>query len=816
MTKTAAPDGQKSYIFYDEYLHSTPLCVVTVSADAVGDLDSQSQERLCDVGQDKGKKIAQKLFFENRENTLKQLPKYSEDANGARTSYKFDEYARVTEVYSPKLDKPNESLNFPSQQAFYYDSTTPMRTRTQVKTLLPDNSEVIMVSDSFMDGFGNPYQTVNYNNIDKDGEYALVSYQTFNGIGQVTSKVTNIPVRDLKSEGSPKLVEISVLGERRGLANIEQTTYDYFSRPVEVKITAGGEGASVSPKVTRTSYNGYEVNAFDVVNNQVKRVMDGLGREVKTVNYLCETSDSNCTQNNGKPIETNTTYDILGNPLEIKDSNGIALKTVLYNTVSMPLQITDVDRGISKMYYDDYGRAQKTVDAKGTRAETQYDGFGRVLVNSVFSGNNAVRITTNEYDTDKIGALYKTTLNGMLPVHGTKLVQEVTTTSNYAGAPLESTTTTLDVSAYEKGQLTYITKVDNNAYSQTGLLINTTSRLKDTNEILDDISYSYHKDLELKALTDNTIKKPILNNIISDYKGQILSYTLGLGDNPLTTTNAYDNLSRLTEKKTILSKTSDLLDNLIYAYNDASNIRQTVQTDDPSTKSTITKSYTYDSFSRLKSVAGATSEEFKISDVGALTYKKEGSDLVESKFASDLIDSGISNPCSDALYTRLTGYKESENSCPYHALLLSTKNDKATAYLYDKNGNLIKEKNNDLTYKVYTYGVLDLPVKIEEFDGNKKSINLTKFMYGLGGQRIGKIGQTNAPDPNPTIDACPNFALGDANCDGLITNSDFDIWRSEFTTRGNEGATKISDFNQNGIVDNPDYEIWRQSRFPNN
>ena len=129
---------------------------------------------------------------------------------------------------------------------------------------------------------------------------------------------------------------------------------------------------------------------------------------------------------------------------------------------------------------------------------------------------------------------------------------------------------------------------------------------------------------------------------------------------------------------------------------------------------------------------------------------------------------------------------------------------------------MIKEKNNDLTYKVYTYGVLDLPVEIEEFDGNKKSINLTKFIYGLGGQRIGKIGQTNVPDPNPTIDACPNFALGDANCDGLITNSDFDIWRSEFTTRGNEGATKISDFNQNGIVDNPDYEIWRQSRFPNN
>ena len=77
MTKTAAPDGQKSYIFYDEYLHSTPLCVVTVSADAVGDLDSQSQERLCDVGQDKGKKIAQKLFFEIFTNRFGRQPKDS-------------------------------------------------------------------------------------------------------------------------------------------------------------------------------------------------------------------------------------------------------------------------------------------------------------------------------------------------------------------------------------------------------------------------------------------------------------------------------------------------------------------------------------------------------------------------------------------------------------------------------------------------------------------------------------------------------------------------------------------------------------------
>ena len=749
--KSTSADGQKSYVFYDDVLHSIPTCVVNVSSE-FKDSDKKSQDELCNISKDKGKKVVQKLSFENREQLLRQLPNYSEDPNGARTTYKFDEYGRVTQVYSPNPVKSNESLDFASQTAFYYDNLTPMRTRTQVATKLPDGKEITKVSDAFMDGFGNPSQNITYKNFDKDGEFAVVSYQEFNGIGQVTSKVTNIPVRekDLKLENQPKLVEKSLLDKNKSLANVEQTTYDYFSRPTEVKVTVGGESGNPVIKTIKTSYEAYQVIATDAVNNQVKRVMDGLGREIKTVNYLCLNTDNNCNAGNGKPIEINTKFDILGNALEIKDPKGFVIKSAIYNTASMPLQVNDSDRGVSKIFYDDLGRNQKAINARGIIVENLYDGFGRVISSNIINGKNVVRKTINEYDTDKIGALYKTTLMAMFPDGKTKLVQEVTSNANYLGAVVKSQIKTLDVNTLNSNPL-YITKVDTNTYTDTGLLVNFKSKLEGASDYLDDITYDYKEDLKLKSVVDNTKldNKLLLNNITNDYKGQVLGYTLG--NNLMNVSQSFDNQSRLTEKYTTNAKDASLIDKLIYKYNASSNISQTIQTDDPAKQnSTQTKNYTYDSFSRLKEVTGATSERFVISDVGALNLKKEDYDVISSTFVSDAIKTCETVP----------GYDPKVNGCPYHAMLMSTKNRQDTYYLYDKNGNLVKETYPDGKYKIYTYGVLDLPVEIADYDSNQKLLNSTKFIYGLGGQRIGKIGRTiETPTAKLPITAKPALVV---------------------------------------------------------
>ena len=73
---------------------------------------------------------------------------------------------------------------------------------------------------------------------------------------------------------------------------------------------------------------------------------------------------------------------------------------------------------------------------------------------------------------------------------------------------------------------------------------------------------------------------------------------------------------------------------------------------------------------------------------------------------------------------------------------------------------MVKEVFDDTSFREYKYGVLDLPVEIADYDANKNQINLTKFIYGIGGQRIGKIGRT--------VD---NFSW-DLNQDRVVDNKD--------------------------------------------
>jgi len=751
--RTASPSKQKSYTFYETKLNLIPTCSVVVSSEFITESDKQSQSTLCDITKDKSKKMVQKLNFNNDEAIFKQLPNSSEDTNGARTSYKFDEYGRVTEIFSPNPNTPFKSLDFPSQQAFYYDSLTPMRTRIQATSLLPNGSKVNKIADTFLDGFGNAYQSINYNNLDKNGEYGVISYQEFNGVGQVTKKVGGVPVRNLQPATTPQLVDKDTLN--LNLASTEETTYDYFSRPTQVTIKSGGENGSPITKTIQTSFGGYQVTATDAVGNQVKRLMDGLGREIKTTNYLC-VSDTNCTETNGKPIEINTEYDILGNPLKIKDSNKITIKTAVYNTASMPLQVTDSDRGVSKLYYDDFGRVAKAVDDKGNTVENVFDGFGRVIKTSVKSkSGNIERESTNQYDTDKIGLLYKSSLKGQVSNTQNILIQEVINKYNVVGAPIETTSKTINANSI-KSTPTYITKIDTNKYNDTGLLLSTQSILAGDKTPLDSTTYDYKKDLSINSITDNTTNKQLIKNIVSDYKGQVLSYNLG---GVMDITQSFDNESKLLKKDTKAG--TDLIDSLLYTYNSASNIAKF-----DSNNAEESKTYTYDSFSRLKTVNGQYIGEYKISDVGALNYKKEGANLTETTFVSDLIQNN-SNPCSDNNYVSTTGYNATLNSCPYHSALYSTINGNKVTYLYDKNGNMVKTVNSDGSFTEYKYGVLDLPLEIAEYSSATKVINLTRFVYGMGGQRIGKIGRV-----------VENFNY-DLNKDGVVDSKDAQIFVSE-------------------------------------
>jgi hypothetical protein len=67
---------------------------------------------------------------------------------------------------------------------------------------------------------------------------------------------------------------------------------------------------------------------------------------------------------------------------------------------------------------------------------------------------------------------------------------------------------------------------------------------------------------------------------------------------------------------------------------------------------------------------------------------------------------------------------------------------------------------------------------------------------------------------NPSISppaTCARKAEGDADCNGTINLLDFEIWRQEFTSTGEQPYLGKADFNHDGNTTLADFEIWRRT-----
>ncbi len=62
----------------------------------------------------------------------------------------------------------------------------------------------------------------------------------------------------------------------------------------------------------------------------------------------------------------------------------------------------------------------------------------------------------------------------------------------------------------------------------------------------------------------------------------------------------------------------------------------------------------------------------------------------------------------------------------------------------------------------------------------------------------------------PTIRPCPMKNRGDASCDNLINNGDYELWRAEYL---GFQQTRNADFNGDSRVDLLDYEVWRANTY---
>ncbi len=119
-----------------------------------------------------------------------------------------------------------------------------------------------------------------------------------------------------------------------------------------------------------------------------------------------------------------------------------------------------------------------------------------------------------------------------------------------------------------------------------------------------------------------------------------------------------------------------------------------------------------------------------------------------------------------------------------------------------------------------TFGILQMTLRQNSYDWKFLPIPGQTFTDSGTGVCHANVIVSASPSPTPTTPAtitptisqtvCSRKAEGDADCNGLITTADFEMWRKE---NFKELSTTNADFNGDGVVGLVDFEIWRRGFF---
>lgn len=165
-------------------------------------------------------------------------------------------------------------------------------------------------------------------------------------------------------------------------------------------------------------------------------------------------------------------------------------------------------------------------------------------------------------------------------------------------------------------------------------------------------------------------------------------------------------------------------------------------------------------------------------------------------------DTNLTNDCNQGNYR----YKGYENAVVGYVMV-------------QKYGSPIEELQGRIDEVLNKYEFINETGKLVELDshmyllatiqsGGPAEITTTPGDQPATPSAVPSIDQASeSPSPVP----CPRHAAGDANCDGVVTLIDMEIWRGEFF---GEQATERADFNKDGKLSLIDLEIWTRTMFP--
>ena len=443
--------------------------------------------------------------------------------------------------------------------------------------------------------------------------------------------------------------------------------YDVLSRPLTSTDARG--------KVTTFAYSGLDLSRItDPLGRSVSMVTDILGRTIRatdplgnSVSMVCDTMDriTKVTDPNGQTVLYE--YDAVGNLTKLTETRGMAFlfeydgrnrltkrtdpraKTELfeYDAMDNMTKYTDKKGQVTTLEYDGLNRVSNVSHSDNTHTSYVYDYRSRVFTITEGLRSSQSPSATVQMDYDTLNRLIKETVNDLtvLPTQAREILYEYDLlgrrTKMTAGAQLPVTYTYNDSS-----QLLTMTQ----GPSVTGFTYNATSGLLEKMTLPNGISQNYNFD-DAGQLTSITYRSAA-NAVIGD-----LQYS-------------YDAAGRRTKVNGSFARTNlpSVVSSAVYDdYNrlTAWNGQGITYDENGNMLSDGSRTYTWDTRDRLKTISGSSNASFKYDAMGRrLTktingtttgYQYDGDNIVGEFSATNAPTANVSSLGVDGWLSRTEG-----------------------------------------------------------------------------------------------------------------------------------------------------------------